>query len=59
MPLECKKPCYELIASDGIAVPDQLQSLKVDRVGWSEGGIIGLEPAVEHPRRINRFYFHY
>jgi len=54
--LGAQKLRYELIASDVIAVLDQLRIPKVDLIGWSDGGIIGLELAIEHPRCINRLY---
>jgi pimeloyl-ACP methyl ester carboxylesterase len=50
------KLSYELMASDVLAVLDQLQIPKVDLVGWSDGGIIGLELAIYHRKRINRLY---
>lgn len=47
---------YALMASDVLAVIDQLQVPKVDLVGWSDGGIVGLELAITHPERIGRLF---
>jgi pimeloyl-ACP methyl ester carboxylesterase len=33
---------------------DHLQIDRVDVVGWSDGGIIGLDLAIHHPERIRR-----
>jgi len=45
---------YALMASDVIALMDYLQIEKADLVGWSDGGIIGLEIAIHHPERLNK-----
>jgi pimeloyl-ACP methyl ester carboxylesterase len=47
---------YELMASDVVTILNQLHIPKVDLVGWSDGGIIGLELAIEHRELINRLY---
>jgi pimeloyl-ACP methyl ester carboxylesterase len=47
---------YDLMASDYLALLDYL---KVDRtaiVGWSDGGIIGLDIAMTHPERLTRLF---
>jgi pimeloyl-ACP methyl ester carboxylesterase len=47
---------YDLMASDYLALLDYL---KVDRtavVGWSDGGIIGLDLAMHHPERLTRLF---
>jgi len=50
------KLSYALMTSDVIAVLSQLRVAKVDIVGWSDGGIIGLELAIGHPELVSRLY---
>jgi pimeloyl-ACP methyl ester carboxylesterase len=45
---------YELMASDVLGLMDHLGIQKADIVGWSDGGIIGLELAIHHRERLNR-----
>jgi len=45
---------YELMASDVLALMDHLGIDKASIVGWSDGGIIGLELAIHHPERLNK-----
>lgn len=47
---------YARMADDVIAVLDYLQLHRVDMVGWSDGGIIGLYIAMHHPERLRRLY---
>jgi pimeloyl-ACP methyl ester carboxylesterase len=47
---------YDLMASDMIALLDYLKLPKVDLVGWSDGGIIGIDLAVHHPERLNSLF---
>jgi pimeloyl-ACP methyl ester carboxylesterase len=47
---------YELMASDVLALLDYLKLTKVDLVGWSDGGIIGLAIAMQHPQRLRRLF---
>jgi pimeloyl-ACP methyl ester carboxylesterase len=47
---------YARMASDVLAVLDELHVPRVDVVGWSDGGIIGLELAITHPERIARLF---
>jgi pimeloyl-ACP methyl ester carboxylesterase len=47
---------YDLMASDYVALLDFLKVDKVDLVGWSDGGIIGLDIAMKHPDRLNRLF---
>jgi pimeloyl-ACP methyl ester carboxylesterase len=47
---------YELMASDVLAMMDHLGLDKVKVVGWSDGGIIGLVLAMQHPERIERLF---
>jgi pimeloyl-ACP methyl ester carboxylesterase len=49
---------YDLMASDYLALLDVLQVDKVDLVGWSDGGIIGLDIAMSHPERLDRLFAH-
>jgi pimeloyl-ACP methyl ester carboxylesterase len=45
---------YELMASDVLGLMDHLKIDKASIVGWSDGGIIGLEIAIHHPERLNK-----
>jgi pimeloyl-ACP methyl ester carboxylesterase len=45
---------YELMASDVLGLMDHLKIKKADIVGYSDGGIIGLELAIHHRERLNR-----
>jgi pimeloyl-ACP methyl ester carboxylesterase len=47
---------YELMASDVLALLDFLKVKRVDLVGWSDGGIIGLVIAMHHPERLRRLF---
>lgn len=49
---------YELMASDYLALLDYLKVDKVALVGWSDGGIIGLDIAMKHPERLTRLFAH-
>lgn len=49
---------YALMASDYLALLDFLGIDKVSLVGWSDGGIIGLDIAIEHPERLNALFAH-
>jgi len=49
---------YDLMASDYLALLDFLQVDKVDLVGWSDGGIIGLDIAMTHPERLDHLFAH-
>ena len=49
---------YDLMASDYLALLDTLKVDKVDLVGWSDGGIIGIDIALHHPERLNRVFAH-
>ena len=43
---------YDLMAQDVQGLLDQLRISKVYVVGWSDGGIIGLDLAMSHPDRL-------
>ena len=45
---------YGLMADDMLKLLDRLKIDRVDVVGWSDGGIIGLDLAIHHPERIRR-----
>lgn len=49
---------YDLMASDYLALLDFLKIDKVDLVGWSDGGIIGLDIAMAHPERLDHLFAH-
>lgn len=43
---------YALMASDVLALMDSLEIEAAHLVGWSDGGIIGLDIAINHPDRL-------
>ncbi|MBI1814016.1 MAG: alpha/beta hydrolase [Deltaproteobacteria bacterium] len=45
---------YARMADDMLKLLDDLQVGKADIVGWSDGGIIGLDLAMRHPERVGR-----
>ena len=45
---------YDLMSSDVLALADQLGIDKFAIVGWSDGGIIGLDIAINHPERLTK-----
>ena len=45
---------YEQMARDVLGLMDHLEIDKADIVGWSDGGIIGLEIALTAPERLNK-----
>jgi pimeloyl-ACP methyl ester carboxylesterase len=45
---------YDLMMSDVIGLMDYLEIDKADILGWSDGGIIGLDMAINHPERVNK-----
>jgi pimeloyl-ACP methyl ester carboxylesterase len=47
---------YELMASDVVAVMDQLGVQKAAVVGWSDGAIIGLVMALKNPERLTKVF---
>ena len=44
------------MASDYLALLDFLKLARVDLVGWSDGAIIGLDIAMNHPERLGRLF---
>jgi pimeloyl-ACP methyl ester carboxylesterase len=47
---------YDLMASDVVALMDHLKIDKASLVGWSDGGIIGLDIAIKHPERLDKLF---
>jgi len=47
---------YALMADDYVALLDYLNIDKVDLVGWSDGGIIGLDIAMRYPERLKSLF---
>ena len=47
---------YDLMASDVLALMDELHLGKAALVGWSDGAIIGLDIAIHHPERLTRLF---
>jgi len=47
---------YDLMASDYLALLDYLKIDKTALVGWSDGGIIGIDIAMTHPERLTKVY---
>ncbi len=47
---------YDLMTSDVIGVMDHLKIDKAAFAGWSDGGIIALDIAINHPNRITKLF---
>jgi pimeloyl-ACP methyl ester carboxylesterase len=47
---------YHLMASDVLGVLDALHVKKVSLVGWSDGGCIGYDLAINNPGRLQRLF---
>jgi len=47
---------YDLMADDVVALMDELKIAKADIVGWSDGGIVGLDLAMRHRDRIGKVF---
>ena len=47
---------YDLMADDVVALMDQLKITKADIVGWSDGGIIGIDLAMRHRDKVGRVF---
>jgi pimeloyl-ACP methyl ester carboxylesterase len=47
---------YDLMADDVVALMDRLKIAKADIVGWSDGGIIGIDLAMRHRDRVGKVF---
>jgi len=47
---------YDLMADDVVGLMDFLQIPKADVVGWSDGGILGLDLAIRHKDRVGKVF---
>ena len=47
---------YDLMADDVVALMDELKIAKADIVGWSDGGILGLDLAMRHQDRVGKVF---
>jgi pimeloyl-ACP methyl ester carboxylesterase len=47
---------YDLMADDVVALMDRLEIPKADIVGWSDGGILGIDLAMRHKDRIGKVF---
>jgi pimeloyl-ACP methyl ester carboxylesterase len=45
---------YDLMADDVVALLDFLKIERAAIVGWSDGGILGLDLAIRHPGRVSK-----
>ncbi|HLZ76672.1 alpha/beta hydrolase [Phenylobacterium sp.] len=45
---------YHQMGEDMVALMDRLHVARADVVGWSDGGVIGLDLAIHHPDRVRR-----
>lgn len=47
---------YDLMADDVVGLLDFLNVPKADVVGWSDGGILGLDLAIRHKERVGKVF---
>jgi pimeloyl-ACP methyl ester carboxylesterase len=47
---------YDLMADDVVALMDSLKIAKADIVGWSDGGILGIDLAMRHKDRVGKVF---
>jgi pimeloyl-ACP methyl ester carboxylesterase len=47
---------YDLMAADVIGLLDFLKIPKAAIVGWSDGGILGIDIAIHHPERVTKLF---
>jgi pimeloyl-ACP methyl ester carboxylesterase len=50
------KLTYQVMANDVVAVMDALKVPRASIVGWSDGGEIALDLAIDHPDRVDRIF---
>src|SRR5688572_9683483 len=54
--LSKQKLTYHVMAADVLAVMDKLAVDKASLVGWSDGGAIALDIAINHPKRVEKLF---
>jgi pimeloyl-ACP methyl ester carboxylesterase len=47
---------YDLMATDAVALLDELNIQKIAVIGWSDGAITALDMAMHHPERVSRVF---
>src|SRR5258707_3679210 len=47
---------YDLMADDVVALMDTLKIARADIVGWSDGGILGIDLAMRHKDRVGKVF---
>ena len=47
---------YDLMADDVVGLMDALKIRKADIVGWSDGGILGIDLALRHKDRVGKVF---
>ena len=47
---------YDLMAGDVVGLMDFLKIKKAGIVGWSDGAILGLDIAMQHPERVSKLF---
>ncbi|HEY0182103.1 MAG TPA: alpha/beta fold hydrolase [Rhodopila sp.] len=47
---------YDLMADDVVALLDHLRIRRTAVVGWSDGGILGLDLAIRYPDRVSKVF---
>ena len=47
---------YDLMADDVVGLMDRLKIPRADIVGWSDGGIIGIDLAIRHKDRVGKVF---
>src|SRR5882757_8045044 len=47
---------YDLMADDVVALMDHLKIARADIVGWSDGGILGIDLALRHKDRVGKVF---
>src|ERR1700680_4318796 len=47
---------YDLMADDVVALMDSLKIARADIVGWSDGGILGIDLAMRHKDKVGKVF---